>query len=533
MEIQDLSSWKIAQSINDKKPFRYHKQIFIHLIMKTKQLLLSAILGLAFLSQGFSQDQKLIDKYIREEMEPMASVDLSYNSGDFVPVAVKKNPKDELSLSMIQVLKDSFAITANEDYLIRTGILYKRLNNSKLSKQYFAKALKSCQTKLEKSPKDSTLLSSIFLIYLQTGQIDSALVLNEKFVKAYPHDTVSATLKSFLYLFKGDYSNSILAAKVEIERFPERSLSYLFMTISLTFQELGKLQTAKDINEAKEIAKNFSADYSYIEKAAKDYPNNLEIQMSSLANSFFVYYYQLMSPLFFNPPDSLIGFRFKMAQEDKVALNSYADKFKPWLNKEGFTNTYIVYYTLGTIALLNDDFNTAVDYLKKAIEVKGPEYRDSQDNVAQCYNNIIASYHFRGDLANAELWTRKKIEDKASGDPLSKDYLDLARFRLKSGDLAKGEELLMQAIGLDSSNYEARVDLGNIYMLKRDLKQAEYYLNQCYLINPDYPALTNSLILHCLMSGDKSTAEFLTEKLLNYNPENKFALEIRRDFLKK
>ncbi|MBC8046298.1 MAG: hypothetical protein H7Y00_05845 [Fimbriimonadaceae bacterium] len=480
-----------------------------------------------------AQDTALLKKYVREQFELTADINLSYHSNDFYIKRFEKTTKEEPSFEKVEELLDSLKNNYDLNIVFRIAGLYEKLNRKTLSIQYYNEAKKGYEEKLIQNPADTNAIDALMMLSLETNDLLKAILYNQKKLEIAPNDTLASIAMSSLFLFAGDYTQANIHADKAIGLYPEIPDSYLYKVMALVFPEIFLIQSSANLNAAIGESANFKSDFSFLDKAANNYKENIEVQFSVLCCKYFTFFYKLLIPYFLNaepqPPHKI---RFKFSDEDLSQLKKYEKEFSVFLKSKEFKNYYPVYLSHGTINMLQNNFDESIRDFKKSIQYKDAKYRDAQDNVADAYSNIIACYLFMNDSTNAEIWANKKIEDKAAVYNVATDYVMAGIFKAVKNDLESGKQFMYKAIEVDSACYQAMIQIGNIYLLEDDYKKADQYFNAAYKLNKDDPAVYYSYILYSLFVKDKSTANSLLNRLLEYNPDNAFAIEIKGIFLK-
>lgn len=480
--------------------------------------LYSVTILLVFLSiSSFAQEADYLREYMHESFETSVEFGPSYSIADFN--AEPKKTKNDISptYEKIEEVEDSLKLTKDPKYYLSIGNLYKRLNRKDIAITYFNRAINEYKLLLYKPGADlKKVYKNLYLGYFGLEDFDKILEYSDSILSISPTDTSIIASKAFLYFFNNQYDEALVFCDSMIQEYPEITSSYLVKTMVLISTDTSKTGTA---------------DYSYLSVAQRKYPDNVEIKAMAVSCKLIVMTYKkAMAPLFENPPSTPMDIEFALSKEDKKLLKSYKKLYKSLLKDKRFNNNYTIYYSLGLIETIQNNFKGAIKLYNQAIPYKGPEYRDRISNLTSCYQNIITCYEILGDTTNAIIWAKNRIDDLPSVDPKAGDYIYLAKFYLQKEDWGKGRDFLKLAIETDSVAYEAYTLLANSYLLNNKTEEAEKYINMCYKLNPDYMAMYYSYVIQRIYNNDESTAKYLVNKLLDFNPEDTFAIKVKEEY---
>jgi len=90
----------------------------------------------------------------------------------------------------------------------------------------------------------------------------------------------------------------------------------------------------------------------------------------------------------------------------------------------------------------------------------------------------------------------------------------------KEGDLINAEINLKEALELDSNNFIALNNIGNIYSAKNDQKRAKIFFSKAIKVKPDYSNAIFNLALVNEEMGNKEEAIALYKEAINCDPDN-------------
>lgn len=150
-----------------------------------------------------------------------------------------------------------------------------------------------------------------------------------------------------------------------------------------------------------------------------------------------------------------------------------------------------IYSLLGDVAKTKKEklefYNKGIEYAKKALEIDGNSewahfwYMVNSGKIGQM-KGILNSIGIVSEIKR-EIETVLKINPKNTDALLARAslYYELPTFL--GGDLNKSIKDLNRAIEIDSNYTALYVDMGKIYIKKKDYKKAEEYLNKVLKVN--------------------------------------------------
>ena len=112
-------------------------------------------------------------------------------------------------------------------------------------------------------------------------------------------------------------------------------------------------------------------------------------------------------------------------------------------------------------------------------------YRNIVDNDPdqyKVYAKIGILYARLNDRTNAEINLRKAVKIKRD---YAKGYYNLGHLKLAEGRYNEAAELFITAVTLDTNHTASYVNLGNIYNIRNDYPNADYYYRKPYFCQPD------------------------------------------------
>jgi len=474
------------------------------------------------------QDRELLKQYTWKQFDITSicqiTVDYQTDNFSFLPVNKKESSGDIPSLRKINKLKDSLRITDDIYYLKEIGLMYFALNKKDSGRFYLYEAENRYWDKLKNNPKDSSLLQDICMINYSLGNIQQAMDFADSILKIYPFNLNALNINILLHTFTGDFEGARTYYEKVIEHFPENPLGYLQKTNAILLEETYKLA-----GKTKENFTGIHYDISFLQEAAEIYACCPEIQMATLSCKLLLLFYGITIPIGFDPPESMKNFKIPLTKNDSLELASYEKQYFNMIEDSAYINHYTLYYSLGIINFLKGNYFNAIACFEKSIELCGSR---NEGSISSCYDNISTCYLYLGDTLNAKNNIEMKIKNVNSSSVKATGYIQIGTYEVSEKHLRRGYKCFKKALELDSNAYKAYVDLANLQMLKNNLDLAQEYIDKCYSIKPDCLELYKSFILLSLFQGDTEMAEYFVNRCLSNDPEDTFAQDIKRDFLK-
>jgi tetratricopeptide (TPR) repeat protein len=273
--------------------------------------------------------------------------------------------------------------------------------------------------------------------YLARGQIDKAIAEWEKLVKDYP-DASSFNTLGDLYLKGGDKTNAIAsfhkaANLFRHEGFSLKALALYKKILNIKPSDAEALFSLGELNEEKGLTtdaiKYYLASADSLSKEGKK-EKLLEIYEKILK----------ISP-------SNIPFRIKVAE-------IYA---KEGLSKESSKQ----YFQLAKLFAEKDDFEKAMDYYKKALDIE-PLLKDAIIGITDLYEQM-------GKLDQA-------IEQMKEASSLFPDdteiHIRCAQLCITTDKVDEAQEHLLKVVEAEPTNVKARRLLGDLYIHEGDKEKA-------------------------------------------------------------
>jgi tetratricopeptide (TPR) repeat protein len=159
---------------------------------------------------------------------------------------------------------------------------------------------------------------------------------------------------------------------------------------------------------------------------------------------------------------------------------------------EGIQESPQITISLATVAFGTEEFGRSLGYFEKTLELS-PDYRDAllgkavclsylgrpEEAIRVCRRIIGLGFWLIGESFYWMAWNQHELKDnvaamesveQAKGRlPTSTEVFTLSgTIALENGDLVKAEKDLKEALEYDPANGEAMLQLGNLYVLKKD-----------------------------------------------------------------
>jgi len=230
----------------------------------------------------------------------------------------------------------------------------------------------------------------------------------------------------------------------------------------------------------------------------------------------------LQKALAFNPPEKdLVLNNLGLLYAKKGEFIKAREMFEQALTVG--MNTEMVYNNLGSVSLSLGDYAKAVEYYRFAVDSRPTVKSLYIESLRRAY---IEYYHDEEDgyisvAAKKELSTEINEDDLARYDAdiieqfgRSKEregelYSNLARALEMNGEIDEAFKNAAIALNYAPNSYEVQYRLGNLYLRKGMLEDAQRYINKSLKLNPNYePARTamqriSSIIGESIPGGEK------------------------------
>ncbi len=491
-------------------------------------ILIFAVSVLHFVSMG--QDTEGIKSFLLEQFEPYANLELKFSTDDLSKKMSRGYAFPEYSDKLISKWEDSLEKTSDPRFMLKIAQAHKAMNNQSLSNAWFKRASKMASDKILLYPDSLPLLETGKLISMESGDLISAIKYNYQVMLKNPDDTAAISLDLFLTFMTGQYDEGVRKCTRLINTKSEVPQFYLLKTTALAYRAMATINQLPDDEARFANWQGMGISDDFLINAQKAFPENQEIQLTVLLSRFYMFMYDNLVPILFNPPRSPIGYKFELSDEILSELANFEALLKAWEREKSFENKYAIHLSLGMGQVFRNNFKKAITYFENAIESKPEVNRSAQSNPSSAYENIIACYLFLGDLKSAKEWQLAKLEDKPSGFEQAEDAIALGFSYMKENNLKDAEKSFQRAIAIDSTVAEPFVRIAEIRLLQGNVEEAEKLINQAFLIDQRDVIIYKALILVSFYKGDEDTANYLLNDLLAANPEDRFSKEVKKRF---
>ena len=419
-----------------------------------------------FAAAGYEFNQALGDtRYIKDSFQQigdiMKLVGNDQKAIEYYKKAVSVDPNDaQLRMTYAKMLdkqgQDSDAVSEynyvlskvdeNKDLLYSLERIYKQ--------------------KLEDSPNDANLATSLGAIMQKQGKFDEALRYYSKAEYLDPSNTTARINVGTLYQQKGDYKTAITAYDSILILYPDNVEANIYKAQCLA--KLGKTKESTDIYKKiltkepdNELAKNEMIN------AVRD----------SLTVTEFVDYIKKNYPN--NASNILYSYALDLHKQNKIADSIYLYNEVITLNPSNSE----AYVNLAIAQGQNQKYNEAIDILKKA-DAKFP----NNEQIKETLKNISAeSVNIKLDTA-ASYYKNKEyqsaIDEYLSIQPPTADtMLGVASSYQNLGNNDKAIEFYKKAFELAPTNSDIAYYVAALYAEKEDFDNAKIYVDKSLSLN--------------------------------------------------
>jgi len=170
------------------------------------------------------------------------------------------------------------------------------------------------------------------------------------------------------------------------------------------------------------------------------------------------------------------------------------------------------HFHLGLLYKEKEDTLTAIDYLKKTIDLAGTHY-NSTIQIAQLYDLL-------GDPEGETYYNMALSIDEESEEA----HFGLAYLYQRRGEYDKAKKHYLKATELFPKYVSAYYNLGNIFAIEGDYKNAITQFKFAINFAPEYPKPFNRIAQCYELMGDKEKAILYYEQCLEVDPDFEMAL---------
>ncbi len=178
-----------------------------------------------------------------------------------------------------------------------------------------------------------------------------------------------------------------------------------------------------------------------------------------------------------------------------------------------YAQSPIDYYNSGYFAMLSQDYFSALDSYKKALEIN-PDYTDALLGIGRTYF-LLQEYEEALDYTKLAL----------KGSERRIDAINLqGRIYLGLADLAKASEMFQMVLSMEPNNMAAAYGLAEIAVFRGNYREGSDLFEKSLAVNPDSRRALLSLVVLSDQMGDFPKAEEYLAKALALYPQDRIVL---------
>jgi len=439
----------------------------------------------------------------------------------------KKYDKDYLNELLDNLRRDSL----NPIYLTNVADYYDQTNQKKLARNYYSKAYKNLDSPFNilgtDMSKDSASYYSIRGILKSHLGDPSALSDFEKSTLMKPTDSISMSFYPFLLLAKNkfdearSYAISTCNANSKCATAPYFLLVFMEIPAKLTKMIQDSTVTANRHKNYDEIF-----DYGLLDKYASECKGNQEIQNARLMADILGL---IMRNFFYRTSDSKIS-TFKNFESDllrdfetnMLQYNSYeTNKLQEIIKKlsalevEKKLNGYALNMCYGYVYFMLRDWEKAIAYFNKAIEVFPTEKKVKDFSSEECYGTLGFIYFHRSDSLNWRKTINKKIANEPEIENTLDDQMKLAFDYFTKGNIEKAEDYCIKVREINPDHFDALRLMAHIDFLKGSKLLSRFKIERAgrhIRNNDDLYNLVMQSTIYQIYDGDIKKARAYIEK---------------------
>ena len=334
---------------------------------------------------------------------PNPYTNLTVRPADLKPLEAVHPSK---AIKSIKYLKEKLAVAPNDaDINMQLGLAYAKANQRAIAKKYFQITEKLLLEKKERYPENSYYYVKLGEVYAALGSYFDASWYFEKAFQINPKDTLVKDLLPTAYISYGNYEKANIAIQKLLEQWPDDINLLLYSGLNNIYMQAAKYKPS-DCAYYRSMAPENFADLSLLKKMAIKHNELLPYPL--LMNMLSQIAISLKIPME-NCSNYNAG---EMNTADLLALSDIEDFYTRILQRKDLKNTYKLNLALGNLYLLRKEYARSRTYFENEIKSKSVgQGTDEENNIADAYDYMIASYLMQGDTTNAERYTQKKLDD--------------------------------------------------------------------------------------------------------------------------
>ncbi len=444
-----------------------------------------------------------------------ASVNFSFLSNDFFDT---KNVKADKSSSMAHIKELEKKLKGNysdANIYNNIGLEYRGLFKKEVAAKNFNKALALAKELVKAKPDSSTSYDLLAAIYFDLENFTEAGKTSQHAYDINSKDSIAKFMIPMAYVFSRDFEPALTIIKKEINAEPDNICGYVYLSFYLYFKKYVEL-TKLDGNSIKLLLKNKTPeeiiDLTLIENAYKNHKDNIPFELvyrftrhlSVCAKSMLL----TLNDTSVTPKNQ----KFIIDEKDVVEFNDLEKFYLSCLNNTGIPNKFIIYKALGNIHLLKGETKDAIPFLQEAIKHKPLNKSKFMNNASEDYDNLAAAYLLLKDTTSFEKTITQKFQIKPAINPLTEDYIRMAKISFYHKDYEKAKKLATDALQMDENQDNAYICLAAIDLINKNTKDAFVQLEKANKINPNNYSMYFLQGICLLNDGDVSTAYYSFKK---------------------
>lgn len=358
-----------------------------------------------------------------------------------------KTPQ-QITDSLKKELGNNFT-DAKKNYEI--GYQYLRMQNNEEAEKYLQKAYANCEEAFKTVPDTVHYYYTAAAILGLYNNYQAINLVYEKGMENVPDEVGFYLMSIITNLNTGNIEKSTKLCETGMEKFPENEANYFYYVLSKFFQYSNNSDTT--LIDKKLRDENYKEHFGInrIEESVKKFPDN-----KTLETIWYIARQYIMIPRIFsgtNTADDLIS--SPVSKEDKKEIKQISKYYQKLLKNNDTANKYSILYCLGTLEVLNKNFDKSIEYYNEAL-ADNEKYIDKGENFrANIYLNTASAYLLKKDTAN----TIKTYIEKINDVPKISDNNFLLKIYIEQGKYNEAEKILENLIST------GQFDINTMYAL--------------------------------------------------------------------
>jgi len=498
--------------------------------MRNFLLLITFSLTVATSLMAQSSEIKL-EKDALEAFTISSNMDFQFNARDVEklrPETMKVKPATMETISEIRARFNGDAFN-NGKVAQEMGQIFSRMFASDSSYFYFSKAIDFYKNAMEAEAANPKLYAALGECYTQVRKMAAAAKMLHITLELDSTDSTARTLLPTLYLMTGDFGSALVTIKkgLEIDPTSVRELSLLSSVKLLEFFSQSRAEPfGTPSDHYKKLPVDSIIDLKEIKKLSEENPKNTDLQllyqlgrqMAVFSKAYFTF--------------SVKERRFGLNDNDHKVIADLQRYYKKALKERPRKNKFILYHGYAFTCMLENDFEAAVPWLRKAIKSQDGNKSASAANVGQVYDNIASAYLLAGDTTKAEQVILEKVKVRPGLDRIPTDITRLARFEARKGNLEKVVSYCEEALTINPNHLDSHLGLSYVSFMRKDYKTAEDHINQALKLDDTNLEAGMMFAFILYANEDVGTSQYLFERLLELNPNDEFLKKVVHTYFK-